>query len=198
MSTLLKAVFFAGTLLFSANVMSKDRDFSLSFGNVQAKTLNFELSNARSVSIFVYNSAHDELFAENLTDGGHVMKTYDFQSFEPGTYYLVAESEMKIEKYKIQISSENVMEVEKTPVSAVHKPEYSISGHMAKLHMSDVKGPVNISVSDLSNTTYYTSSRKADDGKIDVTFDLDPKTADQYIIRVEENGNVFNKIISLR
>ncbi|WP_288437505.1 hypothetical protein [uncultured Chryseobacterium sp.] len=198
MSTLLKAVFFAGSLLFSANLMSKDRDFSLSFGNVQAKTLNVQLSNAKSVSVFVYNSAHDELFSENLADGDHITKTYDFQSFAPGIYYLVAESEMKIEKYKIKISEGNAMEVEKTPVSAVNKPQYTVSGHMAKLHMSDVTGPVYISVSDLSNTTYYTSSRKADNGKVDVTFDLDPKTADQYIIRVEENGNVFNKMISLR
>lgn len=184
--------------MFSANVMSKNRDFSLSFGNVQAKTLNFELSNARSVSVFVYNSAHDELFSENLTDGSHVMKTYDFQSFEPGTYYLVAESEMKIEKYKIQISSDNVMEVEKKPVSSINKPEYTISGNMAKLHMSDVKGPVNISVYDLSNTTYYTSNREYADGNVDITFNLNPQTANQYIIQVEENGNIFNKIISLR
>ncbi|QWT87008.1 hypothetical protein KBP46_03860 [Chryseobacterium sp. PCH239] len=198
MSTLLKAVFFAGALLFSANVMSKDRDFSLSFGNVQDKTLNFELSNAKSVSVFVYNTAHDELFSENLKDGDHVMKTYDFQNFTPGTYYLVAESEAKIEKYKIKINADNVMEVEKTPVSAVNKPEYTISGHMAKLHMSDVKGTVSISVYDLSNTTYYTSNKKYADGKVDITFDLDPKTADQYIIQVEENENVFNKIIPLR
>ncbi|MBP1164212.1 MULTISPECIES: hypothetical protein [unclassified Chryseobacterium] len=198
MSTLLKAVFFTGALLVSANVMSKDRDFSLSFGNVQDKTLNFELSNAKSVSVFVYNTAHDELFFENLADGDHVIRTYDFQNFTPGTYYLVAESEAKIEKYKIKINAENVMEVEKTPVNAVHKPEYKISGHMAQLHMSDVKGPVSISVYDLSNTTYYTSNKKYADGKVDITFDLDPKTADQYIIQVEENGNVFNKIISLR
>lgn len=198
MSTLLKAVFFAGALLFSANVMSKDRDFSLSIGNVQAKTLNFELSNAKSVSVFVYNTAHDELFFENLADGDHLIKSYDFQSFEPGTYYLVAESEVKIEKYRIKITDGNEMEVEKTPVSAINKPEYSVSGHIAKLRMSDVKGPVSISVYDLSNTTYYTSNKKYADGKVDITFDLDPKTADQYIIQVEENGNVFNKIISLR
>ncbi len=198
MSTLLKTVFLAGSLLFSASLMSKDRDFSLSFGNVQAKTLNFELSNARSVSVFIYNSAHDELFSENLADGDHVTKTYDFQSLVPGTYYLVAESEMKIEKYKIKINAENGMEVEKKPVSSVNKPEYTISGHMAKLHMSDVKGPVSISVYDLSNTTYYNSNRKYADGKVDITFDLDPKTADQYIIRVEQNGNVFNRLISLR
>ncbi|MDQ0782497.1 hypothetical protein [Chryseobacterium sp. W4I1] len=198
MSTFLKSVFLAGSLLFSASLMSKDRDFSLSFGNVQAKTLNFELSNARNVSVFVYNSANDELYSENLANEDHITKTYDFQSFVPGTYYLVAESEMKIEKYKIKISAENVMEVEKTPISAVNKPKYTISGHMAKLYMSDVKGPVSISVYDLSNTTYYTSSKQYSDGKVDITFDLDPKTADQYIIRVEENGNVFNKMISLR
>ncbi|MCJ7935955.1 MAG: hypothetical protein MUW56_20585 [Chryseobacterium sp.] len=198
MSTLLKSVFLAGSLLFSASLMSKDRDFSLSFRNIKAKILHFELSNVRSVSVFIYNNAHDELYSENLADGNHVTKTYDFQNFVPGTYYLVAESEMKIEKYKIKISAENVMEVEKNPISAVNKPEYTISGHMAKLHMSDVKGPVSISVYDLSNTTYYASSKKYADGKVDITFDLDPKTADQYIIRVEENGNIFNKMISLR
>ncbi|KPE52529.1 hypothetical protein [Chryseobacterium indologenes] len=198
MNTLLKAVLFAGSLLFSANVMSKDRDFSLSFGNMQARTLNFELSNAKSVSVFVYNSTHDELFSENLADGDHVVKTYDLQGFAPGIYYLVAESEMKIEKYQIKINADHVIEVEKTPISTVNKPEYTVSDHIAKLHMSDVKGPVTISVYDLSNTNYYTSSRKYADGKVDITFDLDPKTADQYIIQVEENGNVFNKMISLR
>jgi hypothetical protein len=67
------------------------------------------------------------------------------------------------------------MEVEKTPVSAVHKPEYTFRAY-GKLHMSDVKGPVSISVYDLSNTTYYTSNKKYADGKVDITFDLDPKT----------------------
>jgi hypothetical protein len=198
MNTLLKSSFLVGFLLISASLMSKDRDFSISLGNVNAKTINFEVSNAKNVSLFVYNDIEGELFSEKLDTENAVSKSYDLQELSSGTYYLVAESETKVEKYKISIGKDNVLKVEKNPVSVINKPEYTISGNFVKLHMSDVNKPVNISVLDFANNSYYSEAKQSADGTLDLTFNLDPKTSENYIIRVEENGNVFNKIISLK
>lgn len=198
MTTLLKSGLLAGCLLISASLMSKDKDFSISVGNVTAKTINFEIANAKNVSLFVYNDIEGELFSEKLDAENPVRKSYNLQDLVSGTYYLVAESDTKVEKYRISINNLNVMEVEKTPVSSVNKPEYTISGNKVKLHLAEVKNPVNISVYDFSNNLFYTANKNGENGELDMTFDLDPKTSSNYIIRVEENGNVFNKIIPLK
>ncbi|MFY7815060.1 MAG: hypothetical protein ACOVRK_07695 [Chryseobacterium taeanense] len=198
MNTLLKSSFLVGFLLISASLMSKDRDFSISLGNVNAKTLNFEISNAKNVSLFVYNDIEGELFSEKLDTENSVSKSYDLNEFASGTYYLVAESETKVEKYRINITKNNVMEVEKTPVSVINKPEYTITDNLVKLHLSNTKNPVNISVMDLANNSYYNQTKQSANGELDLTFDLNRNTSENYIIRVEENGNVFNKIISLK
>ncbi|WP_146939226.1 hypothetical protein [Chryseobacterium hagamense] len=198
MTTLLKSGFLAGFLLVSSSMMSKDKDFSISVGNVTAKTVNFEIANAKNVSLFVYNDIDGELFSEKLDADNPVMKSYNLQDLASGTYYLVAESDTKVEKYKISINRLNGMEVEKTPVSSVSKPEYTVSGNRVKLHLADVKNTVNVSVYDFANNMFYSANKNAENGELDMTFDLDPKTSSNYIIRVEENGNVFNKIIPLK
>lgn len=198
MNTFLKSTFLAGFLLISASLMSKDRDFSIALGTVSAKTINFEISNAKNVSLFVYNDIDGEIFSEKLDAENVISKSYDLKELSTGTYYLVAESEGKVEKYRISINKDNVMEVDKTPVSVINKPEYSVSGNFVKLHMSAVKNPVMISVTDFSDNNYYTATKQSENGDLNVTFDLDRNTSENYIIRVEENGNVFNKIISLK
>lgn len=198
MNTFLKSTFLAGFLLISASLMSKDRDFSIALGTVSAKTINFEISNAKNVSLFVYNDIDGEIFSEKLDAENVISKSYDLKELSTGTYYLVAESEGKVEKYRISINKDNVMEVDKTPVSVINKPEYSVSGNFVKLHMSAVKNPVMISVTDFSDNNYYTATKQSENGDLNVTFDLDKNTSENYIIRVEENGNVFNNIISLK
>ncbi len=197
MNTLLKSAFLAGFLLISASVMSKDRDFSLSFGATTAKTVNFEVLNAQNISLVIYNEAYGEVFSEKLGTEESVTKSYNLNDLAAGTYFLVAESEQKIEKFKIKINADNTLDIEKTPFAEINKPEYTMSGNMVKLHLSGLKDNANISVTDFSDNIYYNATKKAVNGEIDLTFDLSMKTADKYIITVEEGGNVFNKIITL-
>ncbi|MFC3157403.1 Por secretion system C-terminal sorting domain-containing protein [Chryseobacterium arachidis] len=197
MNTLLKSGFLAGFLLISASLMSKDRDFSLSFGATTAKTVNFEVLNAQNISLVIYNEAYGEVFSEKLGTEESVTKSYNLSDLASGMYFLVAESEQKIEKFKIKINADNTVDIEKTPFAEISKPEYTMSGSMVKLHLSGLKDSANISVTDFSDNIYYSATKKAVDGDIDLTFDLSLKTADKYIITVEEGGNVFNKIITL-
>jgi len=197
MTRILKSTFLAGFLLISASLMSKDRDFSLSFGNATAKTVNFEVLNAQNISLVIYNETYGEVFSEKLGTENSVSKSYNLEDLASGTYFLVAESEQKIEKFKIKINSDNTLEIEKTPFAEINKPEYTISGNMVKLHLSGLKTDADITVTDLSENVYYSATKKAQDGDINLTFDLGLRTADKYIITVEEGGNVFNKIIAL-
>ncbi|MCS3869606.1 hypothetical protein J3D55_002522 [Chryseobacterium ginsenosidimutans] len=197
MIKLLKSAFLVGFLFISASLMSKDRDFSLSIGTSTAKTVNFEVLNAQNISLVIYNETYGEVFSEKVGTENSVTKSYNLENLAAGTYYLVAESDQKIEKYKINIGLNNTLDIEKTPFAEINKPEYTISGNMVKLHLSGVKSSANISVTDFSDTIYYNATKKAANGELDLTFDLSLKTSDKYIISVEEGGNVFNKIITL-
>lgn len=197
MNKILKSAFLVGFLSISASAMSKDKDFSLSFGTASEKTVNFEVLNAKNISLVIYNDAYGELFSEKVETENHVAKSYDLKDLNTGTYYLVAESDQKIEKYKINISNTNTLEIEKTPFSEINKPEYIISGNVAKLHLSGVKNNATISISDFAGNSYYNATKNAENGELDMTFDLNPKNSDKYIISVEEMGNVFNKIVTL-
>lgn len=197
MKNLLKLSFLAGFIFLSVSVMGKDKDFSISFGNVIAKKLNFELLNAKNVSLYVYNDKDGELYSEKVEKSSSVSKSYDLNNFPSGTYYLVAESEYKIEKYKITIDADDAS-VEKTPVLEIAKPEYTIQGNQVKLYMPKLSEGVNVSVQDFADNVYYDQAKTPTDGELVINFDLDPQTADSYIISVAKGGNVFNKIISLK
>ncbi|MCU7616796.1 T9SS type A sorting domain-containing protein [Chryseobacterium sp. PBS4-4] len=198
MKKVFKSVLMIGFLSISMSAMSKEKDFSLSFGKNEAETVTFEVSNAKNVSVTIYSDVDGELLSEELNSDKNVAKSYNFKDLDSGIYYLIVESESKIEKYKINVNSDKKVLIEEKPLAEIIKPEFSVNGNKAKLHFSGLKNSVKITVSDFSNTVYYNSTKSATDGELDLTFDLNPNTADNYIITVEQGGKVFNKVINLR
>lgn len=197
MKNLLKFSFLIGFLFISANVMANDKDFSISIDNINAKKLSFQMTNAKNVALYVYNDKQGELFAEKVRKQDEISRTYDMKNFPAGTYYLVAESDSKIEKYKITIDETNAS-IEKTPVSEIFKPEYTIEGNHVKLVMPKLTDGVTVSVEDFTNTVYYSQTLTPNNGELVVQFDLNPENADAYVISVEKGDNTFNKIIYLK
>lgn len=197
MNKLIKLSFLAGFLFLSTNILAKDKDFSVAIKEVRNKTVNFELSNAKNVSIYVYNGERGEIFSEKIISNDSVEKAYNMSDMTAGTYYLVAESESKIEKYKITVDEKNVI-VDQAPVSAITKPEYTINKNIVKLQMANVIGDVRVSIYDTLNNTYYSKNNVTKDGNLDLTFDLNPANADTYIINVEKDGDSFSRMITLK
>ncbi len=197
MKNLSKFSFLIGFLFISANVMANDKDFSISIDNINAKKLSFQMTNAKNVALYVYNDKQGELLAEKIRKHDEVSRTYDLKNFPAGTYYLVAESDSKIEKYKITID-ETDASIEKTPVAEIFKPEYTIEGNHVKLLMPKLTDGVTVSVEDFTNTVYYNQTLTPNNGELVVQFDLNPENADAYVIRVEKGDNTFNKIIYLK
>lgn len=197
MKNVFKIISIAGALLIPSKAMSKEKDFSISFGNIASQTLSFEVNNAENISLFIYNDADGEIYSEKVGNLNHVTKTYNMGNFEDGTYFLIAESEHKLEKYKIQINRKN-MTLEKTPVKEIIKPEFVINGNKVNIKMDNLQGSVNVSVQDLSNNIYFNEARTPKDGNINISFQLNPKTSEIYIIAVERNGDIFSRMISLK
>lgn len=199
MKKALQSVLMIGFLSLSVSAMSKDKDFSLSFGKAEAETtVNFEVLNAQNVSVSIYSDQYGELLSENLNSDKNVAKSYNFKDLDSGIYYLIVESDQKIEKYKINVDVDKKVLIEKEPVSEILKPEFSVNGNMVKLHVSGVRDTAKISVTDFEDNVYYDTTKSAINGELELTFDLNKKTADKYIITVEVDGKVFNKIISTR
>ncbi|UQB69511.1 T9SS type A sorting domain-containing protein [Epilithonimonas zeae] len=196
MKSILKFGFLVASIFVSTSAMAKDKDFSVSIGEVTQKTLHFEVSNAKNVSLYVYNSDRNEIFSETLKSE-NVEKSYNMNGMASGTYFLVAESDAKIEKYKIVVNGDQVS-LEKSPISAISKPEYTINKNVVKLKMANVVGDVKVSIYDTANNTYYAKNNVAKDGLIDLTFDLNPANPETYIINVEKDGDSFSRMISLK
>lgn len=198
MKKVIQSVLMIGFLSISMSAMSKEKDFSLSFGKAESETVNFKVLNAKNVSVVIYNDIYGELFSETFEDYNSVSKSYNFKDLDSGIYYLIVESDQKIEKYKINVDSDKKVLIVKEPVSEIIKPEFSISGNMVKLHVSGVKDNAKISVTDFDDVIYYDATKSATNGELELTFDLSKKTADKYIITVEVDGRIFNKIVSTR
>lgn len=197
MKNFIKLSFLAAVTLISANVFGKDKGFSLSIGEVKEQTVHFEVANAKNVSLYVYNSDKGEVYSEKIINSDSVEKSYNMSSMASGTYYLVAESDSKIEKYKITVNDKKVT-VDNSPISAITKPEFTINKNMVKLQMTDVVGDVRVSIYDTANNTYYSKNNVSKDGLIDLTFDLNPQNPETYIISVEKDGDSFSRMISLK
>lgn len=197
MKSILKFSLLVVSILVSTSVMAKDNDFSLAIKEVTNKTVHFNVSNAKNVSLYVYSIDKSEMFSEKIINSANIAKSYNMSEMASGTYFLVAESDAKIEKYKIVVDGDKVS-LEKSPVSAISKPEYTINKNVVKLKMTDVIGDVKVSIFDTANNTYYSKNNVAKDGLINLTFDLNPANPETYIINVEKDGDSFSRMISLK
>lgn len=198
MKSLLKISLIVSAMLISMSVSAKDNFFSISLTEANSKTLRFEIFNAENVSLYFYNDRKDEIYSENIGNKENVEKTYDLSTLSEGDYFLVAESDFKIEKYKVTIDKNGNVSAAKTPVLAFNKPEYTVENNIVKLHMNSIENAINVTVSDLANNEYYNQSVKANNGEINLKFDLNANNSPAYIISVEKNGDVFNRLITLK
>lgn len=191
MKNVLKIGVVAGFTFFSTLLFGKDSDNLVSLRTITKSTINVEVTDAKNVSLYVYNASNGEIYSEKITSKENFIKSYNFKNLPSGTYYLVAESDFKMEKYKIKIKDGKVS-IDSTP-KKLEKPEYVLDGNRVKLSMDNLKGKVKISISDLSDFVYYNVDRVPENGELNINFDLNPDNSDVYVIKVVRNGEVFKQ-----
>ena len=85
MKNLLKIGFVAGFTLFSTLVFAGNNDNLISLKTGASSTINIELANAKSVSLYVYNSTDSEIYSEDIKSSGKIIKAYNF--FRISTFF---------------------------------------------------------------------------------------------------------------
>ena len=89
-----------------------------------------------------------------------------------------------------------MLQLRKTPVSEIFKPEYTIEGNHVKLLMPKLTDGVTVSVQDFTNTVYYNQTLTPNNGELVVQFDLNPENADAYVISVKKRKHLQQNHIS--
>ena len=80
----------------------------------------------------------------------------------------------------------------------LNKPEYTIENNIVKLYMNNVENGVNVSISDLANNEYYNQTVSTKNGEINLKFDFNANNSPAYVISVTKDGDVFNRLITLK
>ena len=64
--------------------------------------------------------------------------------------------------------------------------------------MNNVENGVNVSISDLANNEYYNQTVNTKNGEINLKFDFNANNSPAYVISVTKDGDVFNRLITLK
>ncbi len=167
-----------GVTLLTINMHAGTLDFTLDVKKEQGKMVTFALNKMDKVDLFIYDAEGKMIHSEKVDSQANTNRTYDLKSLPEGTYFLEAESDMKISRYQISVVGETAS-LSTSAISEVYKPTFVNKKGLIWVGLLNLdKFPVNIKVFDKENNEVYDS---------DVISDLDVKKAfDINNIRDEE------------
>lgn len=178
--------------LTGINVKANDVNFYLDVKKEQGKRIAFELNEINKVDLSIYDSAYNLIHSEKVNSNGNISKTYDLKELPDGNYFLEAESEMKILKYKISILGEEAI-LDNSAESAVYKPVFEDKNGIVSLSILNIdKSPVSIKIYDEENSEVYDSAILTEQ-KVIKFFDLYRDSNQEYTFVVKYDNKTFTK-----
>ncbi|MEL1240571.1 hypothetical protein [Flavobacterium flavipallidum] len=103
MKKIFKISLVLGIVLLAMNVYAVAVTISLHNKFRQEKMISFGLEDKDQVRLSIYDADETLIYSENVIADGKLVRSYDFNNFREGVYYLVEESKTKIEKYEILV-----------------------------------------------------------------------------------------------
>lgn len=177
------------------NVQAASVDFLLSVEKEQGRTVTFALNQIKNIDLSIYDANENLISTEKITSNGNFKRTYDLKALPEGTYFLTAESEMKIAKYQIIVVG-NAATLASKPSSEVFKPVFMRKNGNVSLSILNLdKSPVNIKIYDEDDNEVYDSKQLTDQNVIR-HFDLNPNFSDKYTFVVKYDDKVFVNTIA--
>ena len=197
MKNLFKYSLVLGVALLTMNVHASDIDFSLGVKKEQGKVITFVFSETTKLDLSIYDSEGKMIHTENVDSQTFINRTYDLNALPEGIYYLVAESEFKISKYKISVVGTTARLLE-TPISEEFKPVFTEKDGLLKLSFLNLdKSPTFVKIYDKEDNLVYESGKLMDQN-IAKTFDVYNIQNETYTFVVTDNDKTFTKTFSKR
>jgi hypothetical protein len=192
MKNLFKFSLVLGVALLTMNVHASDIDFSLGVKKEQGKVITFVFSETNKLNLSIYDTEGKMIHTENVDSQTFINRTYDLNALPEGIYYLVAESEYKISKYKISVVGTTARLLE-TPISEEFKPVFTEKDGLLKLSFLNLdKSPTFVKIYDKEDNLVYDSGMLTDQN-IAKTFDVYTNQNEAYTFVVTNNNKSYAK-----
>ena len=115
--SLVCAVLFTG---MSTYAIDGNGDFALHVIKRSGKEVTFALNNVTKANLSIYDKDGNLIYSENASGKEGILKTFSFEEFPKGTYFLEVTDNVKTIKHEITITDENTVLSSKA-VSSVYK-----------------------------------------------------------------------------
>jgi hypothetical protein len=192
MKNLFKFSLLLAVVFVTINVHASDVDFSLGVKKEQGRLVSFVLSEAKKMDLSIYDANNNLIHSENLNSQKNVNRTYDLTALPEGTYFLVAETEVKIAKYKI-IVDDNAAKLSDTAISEIYKPVFVEKDGLVTLSIVNLdKSPIEIKIFDDEGNEIYESDTLVDQN-ISKVFDVKNIQSKRYTFLMTYNDKSFFK-----
>ncbi|MDR7212104.1 secretion protein [Flavobacterium piscis] len=119
--SLVCAVLFTG---MSTYAIDGNGDFALHVLKGNGKLVSFALNNVKKASLAIYDKEGNLIYSENASGQNGILRTFSFEEFPEGTYFLEVEDKVKKVKHEIVITN-NTSVLSSKAVSSVYKADSS-------------------------------------------------------------------------
>ncbi|HQE34847.1 MAG TPA: hypothetical protein PLQ70_09295, partial [Flavobacterium alvei] len=157
MKNLFKFSLVLGVALLTMNVHASDIDFSLGVKKEEGRIITIVLNDAKKMDLSIYDVKNRLIHSENVASQKVINRTYDLKDLPEGTYYLEAESELKISRYKISVVGSTAV-LSETAISDIYKPVFiEKDGLLTVSFINSQKSSATIKIYDHEDNEVYDS-----------------------------------------
>ncbi|MEL1253717.1 T9SS type A sorting domain-containing protein [Flavobacterium sp. DGU38] len=114
--SLVCAVLFTGSIY----AIGGNEDFALHVIKENGKEVTFALNNVNKAHLSIYDKEGTLIYSENATGKDGILKTFSFEEFPAGTYFLVIDDSTQTTKHEITIT-DNTSVLSTKAISSIYK-----------------------------------------------------------------------------
>ena len=187
----------AAVVLTAVQAHAGNTDFSLDLIKEEGKTVSFSLKEIKKIDLSIYDTNDSLIYQEKVTSEDNINRTYDLTALPDGIYFLKAESNLKISKYKIEVVG-NKAKLSADAISEVYKPVLVNKNGMVTVNILNLeKTPVSVAIYNSEETEVYNETLTADlyVGKI---FDLTSAPSSKYTFEIAYNGKTYIETVTTK
>ncbi|SDG98497.1 Por secretion system C-terminal sorting domain-containing protein [Flavobacterium omnivorum] len=187
----------AAVVLTAAQAHAGNADFSLDLIKEEGKTVSFNLKETKKINLSIYDTNDSLIYQEKVTSEDNISRTYDLTALPDGIYFLKAESDLKISKYKIEVVG-NKAKLSADAISEVYKPVLENKNGMVTVNILNLgKAPVTVAIYNSEENEVYNETLTVDlyVGKI---FDLTSAPSSKYTFEITYNGNTYIETVTTK
>ena len=179
MKKILKLSLVLVVLLTTMNIHAGELEFTLDVKKEKGKMVTFALNKINKINLSVYDAEGGLIHSEMAESQTNINRTYDLRSLPDGTYFLEAESDIKIYSYEISVAGETAS-LSANAILEIYKPAFVNKKGLEWVSILNLeKSPVNIKVYDKENNMVYDSDALLDKD-LKKAFNIDKIREEEY------------------